>query len=102
MMNREMGVLRDFETFLSKLGTIPYNQTKFYILSKGFEADSHRSKGTPFMGADPSGGEKCYSSGWFVKNRQKIARIEWFTHEQVQRDDSSGFESRKILSRYCE
>jgi integron integrase len=31
MMNREMGVLRDFETFLSKLGTIPDDKTKFYI-----------------------------------------------------------------------
>jgi len=63
MMNREMGVLRDFETFLSKSGTIPDNQTKFYILGERFEADSHGSKGTSFMEADPSGGEECYSSG---------------------------------------
>ena len=41
-MNREMLVLRDFETFLSKLETIPDNKTKFYILGKRFEADSHR------------------------------------------------------------
>jgi integron integrase len=31
MMNREMGVLGDFEIFLSKLGTIPDDKTKFYI-----------------------------------------------------------------------
>jgi hypothetical protein len=30
-MEREMGVPRDFETFLSKLGTIPENKTKFYL-----------------------------------------------------------------------
>jgi hypothetical protein len=98
MMNREMAVLRDFETFLSKSGTIPDNQTKFYILGERLEADSHGSKGTSFMGADPSGGEECYSSGWFVKIRQKIARIEWFIYEQGRRDDSSGFKSTKILS----
>src|SRR3972149_247732 len=31
MMDRETGALKDFETFLSKLGTIPENKTKFYI-----------------------------------------------------------------------
>jgi integron integrase len=31
MMDREASVLGDFETFLSKLGTIPENKTKFYI-----------------------------------------------------------------------
>ena len=30
-MEREMGVIRDFETFLSQLGTVPENKTKFYI-----------------------------------------------------------------------
>ena len=68
-MNRGVGVLRGFETFLPKLGTIPDDKTKFYIFSERFEADSHGSKGTSFMGADPSGGEECYSSGWFVKIR---------------------------------
>ena len=31
MMDREVGMLRDFETFLSKLGTIPDDKTKFYV-----------------------------------------------------------------------
>jgi integron integrase len=31
MMDRVTGVLGDFETFLSKLGTIPENKTKFYL-----------------------------------------------------------------------
>lgn len=31
MMDREIGMLRDFETFLSKLGTIPDDKTKFYV-----------------------------------------------------------------------
>ncbi len=31
MMDREVGMLRDFETFLSQLGTVPENKTKFYI-----------------------------------------------------------------------
>jgi len=30
-MDRDKGVLRDFELFLSQLGTIPENKTKFYI-----------------------------------------------------------------------
>lgn len=30
-MDREVGMLRDFETFLSKLGTIPDDKTKFYV-----------------------------------------------------------------------
>jgi len=30
-MDRETGVLGDFKTFLSKLGTIPENKTKFYL-----------------------------------------------------------------------
>lgn len=31
MMDRKISVLGDFETFLSKLGTIPENKTKFYL-----------------------------------------------------------------------
>ena len=31
MMDREVGMLRDFETFLSKWGTIPDDKTKFYV-----------------------------------------------------------------------
>ncbi|MGD0918788.1 MAG: phage integrase N-terminal SAM-like domain-containing protein [Thermodesulfobacteriota bacterium] len=31
MMEREMSVLADFETFLSKLGAIPEDKIKFYI-----------------------------------------------------------------------
>ena len=31
MMDREASVIGDFETFLSKLGTIPENKTKFYL-----------------------------------------------------------------------
>ena len=30
-MNKEMSVLADFETFLSRLGTIPEDRIKFYI-----------------------------------------------------------------------
>ena len=30
-MDRDKGALRDFETFLSKLGTIPDDKTKFYF-----------------------------------------------------------------------
>jgi hypothetical protein len=30
-MNKEMSVLTDFETFLSKLGTIPEGKIKFYL-----------------------------------------------------------------------
>jgi hypothetical protein len=30
-MDRAMGALTDFETFLSKLGTIPEDRIKFYI-----------------------------------------------------------------------
>jgi len=30
-MDRELGMLRDFQTFLSQLGTVPENKTKFYI-----------------------------------------------------------------------
>ena len=30
-MEREVGVLRDFETFLSQLGTVSENKTKFSI-----------------------------------------------------------------------
>jgi hypothetical protein len=31
MMDRETGALADFETFLSKLGTIPEGKIKFYL-----------------------------------------------------------------------
>ena len=30
-MEREVGKFRDFEMFLSKLGTIPEDKTKFYV-----------------------------------------------------------------------
>ncbi len=30
-MDREMGVLGDFETFHTQLGIVPENRTKFYI-----------------------------------------------------------------------
>ena len=32
MMDRELGALRDFQRFLSRLGTVPDNKIKFYIL----------------------------------------------------------------------
>ena len=31
MMDRELGALRDFQRFLSRLGTVPDNKSKFYI-----------------------------------------------------------------------
>jgi len=70
-MNREMLVLRDFETFLSKSGTIPNNKTKFYILGQRFEADSHRSKGTYFIGTGVRGGEKWYPSPALLSEHRK-------------------------------
>lgn len=30
-MDRERGMLRDFQTFLSLSGTVPENKTKFYV-----------------------------------------------------------------------